>query len=100
MLEMIEVAGQPGVYETTYDAAAPGIYRFEASAVLEEETLGSARVAVRRQDGIAEHFRIEQNRPLLERLAAATGGRYFARQVNASASSTSGHCSALKRDVT
>jgi uncharacterized membrane protein len=76
-IEMVEVAGQPGVYEASYDAAAPGIYRFEATAALGEESLGSARVAVRRQDGIAEHFQIEQNRPLLERVAAATGGRYF-----------------------
>lgn len=36
-----------------------------------------SRVAVRREDGIAEHFQIQQNRPLLERLAAATGGSYF-----------------------
>ena len=26
---------------------------------------------------ISEHFQIQQNRPLLERLASLTGGRYF-----------------------
>jgi hypothetical protein len=34
-------------------------------------------VAVRREDGVAEHFQIQQNRPLLERIANATGGQYF-----------------------
>ena len=33
---------------------------------------------MRREDGVVEHYNVQQNRPLLERLAAATGGRYFA----------------------
>ena len=33
--------------------------------------------AVRREDGVVEHYHAQQNRPLLERLAAATGGSYF-----------------------
>lgn len=33
---------------------------------------------MRRADGVAEHFRVEQNRALLERIANATGGTYFA----------------------
>jgi hypothetical protein len=32
---------------------------------------------VRREDGVVEHFNVAQNRPLLERVAAATSGRYF-----------------------
>ena len=43
-----------------------------------DEELGRARFAVRREDGVIEHYRVAQNRPLLERLAAATGGTYFA----------------------
>ena len=70
--------GQPGRYEAAIDASAGGIYRFEATAELEGELLGTSRLAIRREDGVAEHFRIQQNRPLLERLASATGGRYFA----------------------
>jgi hypothetical protein len=31
----------------------------------------------RREDGIAENFRAEQNRDLLEKLSAATGGQYY-----------------------
>lgn len=75
---MSAVPGQPGRYEMTYEAADPGIYRFEAVAEHGGEELGRSRVAVRREDGVAEHFQIQQNRPLLERIANATGGRYFA----------------------
>jgi hypothetical protein len=77
-ITMLPVPGAPGRYAASVDAADVGIYRFEADASLDGEPLGSSRVAVRRQDGVAEHFRVQQNRPLLERLAAATGGSYFA----------------------
>lgn len=50
----------------------------EPAASEDDGILGTARVAVRRADGVAEHFRVEQNRALLERIAAATGGSYFA----------------------
>lgn len=76
-LEMTPVPGASGLYETVYETARPGIYRFEAAARIGEESLGSARLAVRREDGVIEHFNVQQNRPLLERLAGATGGRYF-----------------------
>ncbi len=55
-----------------------GVYRFMAAAQAGDEALGSSRFAVRREDGVVEHFNVQQNRPLLERLAAATSGRYFA----------------------
>ncbi|MYJ96643.1 MAG: hypothetical protein F4053_13975 [Proteobacteria bacterium] len=32
---------------------------------------------MRRATGVSEHFQIQQNRPLLERVASLTGGRYF-----------------------
>ncbi len=82
-VEMTPVAGERGVYEAAYETARPGIFRFEAVAKSVDEAgadeeLGRARFAVRREDGVIEHYRVQQNRPLLERLAAATGGRYFA----------------------
>ena len=58
------------------DASAEGRGGAAQGPVAEE--LGRARFAVRREDGVIEHYRVAQNRPLLERLAAATGGRYFA----------------------
>ena len=77
-IAMTAVPGQPGRYEASYDAERSGIYRFEAVASLDDEELGRSRLAVRRADGVAEHFQVQQNRTLLERLSAATGGRYFA----------------------
>ncbi|HEX6997395.1 MAG TPA: glutamine amidotransferase [Gammaproteobacteria bacterium] len=76
-LELTPVPGERGVYEGTFEAPEPGVYRFEARAERDGETLGTARFAVRRQDGVTEHFGVQQNRALLERLAAATGGTYF-----------------------
>ena len=32
---------------------------------------------VRREDGVAENFHLEQNRELLEKLASQTGGSYY-----------------------
>ena len=74
---MQPVSGEPGAYEATVLADAAGLYRFEARAELGEETLGRAGYSVRRATGVSEHFQIQQNRPLLERLASLTGGRYF-----------------------
>jgi uncharacterized membrane protein len=77
-LEMTPVAGERGIYEAAYDTTHTGVFRFEAVAKnAAAEDLGRARFAVRREDGVVEHYRVQQNRPLLERLAAATGGRYF-----------------------
>ncbi|HET8696739.1 MAG TPA: hypothetical protein VFO94_04600 [Gammaproteobacteria bacterium] len=75
---MTPVAGEPGVYQAAYETPHAGMFRFEASAQQGDEKLGSAQLAVRRQDGVVEHYHTQQNRPLLERLAAATGGKYFA----------------------
>jgi uncharacterized membrane protein len=77
-VQMQAVPGVPGRYETTVEADSVGMYRFEAQANLDDSVLGRSRVAIRRDDGISEHFKVEQNRALLERLAAATGGQYFA----------------------
>jgi uncharacterized membrane protein len=77
IVDMRPVPGEPGFYEAAIQAEEAGMYRFETEARLNDDLLGSARVAVRRADGIAEHFQIQQNRPLLENLAEITGGQYF-----------------------
>ena len=74
---MTPVAGERGVYQATYETTHTGIFRFEAAAKSGDEKLGNARFAVRREDGVLEHYHTQQNRALLERLAAATGGNYF-----------------------
>jgi uncharacterized membrane protein len=76
-LEMTPVPGERGVYQATYETAHPGMFRFAATARVGDESLGSAQFAVRREDGVAEHYHTQQNRALLERIAAATGGTYF-----------------------
>ena len=76
-IEMTPVPGQRGVFEAVYETEHTGVFRFEATASAGDESLGSARFAVRREDGVVEHFNVAQNRPLLERVAAATSGRYF-----------------------
>jgi uncharacterized membrane protein len=76
-LEMTPVAGERGSYQATYETAHPGMFRFAATARVGDESLGSAQFAVRREDGVAEHYHTQQNRALLERIAAATGGNYF-----------------------
>jgi uncharacterized membrane protein len=77
-IDMTPIPGERGAYQATYETPQPGIYRFVAKATQGDEELGTASFAIRRQDGVVEHFHTQQNRPLLERLAAATGGRYFA----------------------
>lgn len=70
-------ADAPDVAATTpHAAAAEAEAEPEANAPSGEE-LGRAEFAVRRENGVAEHFHLAQNRPLLERIATATGGRYF-----------------------
>jgi hypothetical protein len=76
-LAMTPIPGEPGFYAATFQAENVGLYEFEAQASAADEPLGSALFAVRREDGVAEHFAIQQNRPLLERLAQLTGGSYF-----------------------
>ena len=81
LLDMTPVAGERGIYEASYETTHTGVFRFEATAKTADpgmEDLGRARFAVRREDGVVEHYRVGQNRALLERLAAATGGSYFA----------------------
>jgi uncharacterized membrane protein len=77
-VSMTPVAGERGVYQAVYETQHPGMFRFDAVAQRGDEKLGEAQFAVRREDGVVEHYHVQQNRPLLERLAAATGGKYFA----------------------
>jgi hypothetical protein len=61
-----------GRYTATLDAGSSGLYR-----VALETSQGGAQLQLRREDGVAEHFATRQNRAVLERLAAMTGGRYW-----------------------
>jgi hypothetical protein len=41
------------------------------------EEIGRDTFTFRREDGIAENFHVEQNRELLQKLSAETGGQYY-----------------------
>ena len=80
-LEMTPVAGERGLYEATYETAHAGMFRFEAVAEdRRRRSRSGARAASRCGARTASSSTItsQQNRALLERLAAATGGSYFA----------------------
>jgi hypothetical protein len=66
-----------GVYSTEWNAAKTGSYVAEITAKRAGQELGRDVVTFRREDGAAENFHQEQNRELLEKLAAETGGRYY-----------------------
>jgi hypothetical protein len=70
----------PGLYETEWTADKPGAYLAEIVAETtgaSPQELGRDVVTFERQNGVAENFHTEQNRPLLEQLASETGGRYW-----------------------
>jgi len=70
----------PGTFSAEWEAEKPGSYVAEIVARQGEEEQGRDVVNFRREDGVAENFRAEQNRELLEKLATETGGKYY--QVN------------------
>ena len=66
-----------GRYTATVQADAPGLYRLSMNAKAGKTDLGTLQTHFRRNDGIVEHFGTQQNRPLLQRIADSTGGRYW-----------------------
>ncbi len=68
---------EEGVYVAEYAAEKPGSYVAEIVARRDQEELGRDVLMFRREDGVAEHFHVTQNRELLEKLAEQTGGRYY-----------------------
>ena len=66
-----------GRYTATVQANATGLYRLTMQAKNGSTDIGSLQTHFRRNDGIVEHFRTQQNRPLLQRIADSTGGRYW-----------------------
>lgn len=76
--QTMQPSGQgDGRYFATLDAASTGLYRIEMTARAGNREVGSAVTHVLRNDGVAEHFATHQHRALLERIASATGGRYW-----------------------
>jgi len=78
--ETVEMRPDPleqGSYATGWTTPKPGSYLVEVVAKKGTEELGRDVLTFRREDGVAESFRAEQNRELLDKLASETGGRYY-----------------------
>lgn len=68
---------EQGSYSAEWTTPKPGSYLVEMVAKRGTEELGRDVLTFRREDGVAENFRVEQNRELLEKLSSETGGRYY-----------------------
>ena len=66
-----------GVYTADWTMPKAGSYVVEVTAHRGVEDLGRDVITVKRDDGVAENFHVEQNRELLEKLSSETGGRYY-----------------------
>lgn len=66
-----------GMYLADWDAPKDGSYIAEITATRPNQNLGRDVITFRREDGVAENFGRTQNRELLEKLAEATGGKYY-----------------------
>jgi uncharacterized membrane protein len=67
----------PGLFEAEVAAGADALVRIDASASRAGETLGAASLYLRGEPALGEDFASEQDRALLEAIAAQSGGRYF-----------------------
>jgi len=77
VVPLLPARGETGAYAAEWKAEAPGSYLAEVVARQGETELGRDVLTFRREDGVAEKFRTEQNRELLERIAQQSGGRYY-----------------------
>jgi uncharacterized membrane protein len=83
LVEMAPVPDSPGQFQAAWSAPKTGSYLTEVTAQRADagtstvKELGRDVLTFQRMDGVAENFHTEQNRELLERLAAQTGGQYW-----------------------
>ena len=84
VVELTPEANNPGVFHGEWNAEKPGSYVTEITAIRANakdaagpQEIGRDVLTFARMDGVAENFHTEQNRELLQQLAAQTGGRYW-----------------------
>lgn len=68
---------EEGAYTADWNAEKAGSYLTEIVAHRGNEEVGRDVATFRRENGTAEDFHLEQNRELLEKLSAQTGGHYY-----------------------
>jgi uncharacterized membrane protein len=76
-VDMTPVPDSPGSFQADWNAEKPGSYLAEIVAQRGGQDIGRDDITFQRMDGVAENFHTAQNRPLLEQLAAETGGSYW-----------------------
>ena len=76
-IEMTPDPNSPGTFHADWTADQAGSYLTEVVATRDKDELGRDVLTFAREDGVAENFHTEQNRGLLEKLSAETGGRYW-----------------------
>lgn len=76
-VQMLPSGQGDGRYTASVEAPSTGLYRVSMTATGRDKALGSLETHFRRNDGVVEHFGTQQNRPLLQRIADSTGGRYW-----------------------
>ena len=74
---MLPSGQNDGRYTAMLQATETGLYRLMMQARSGKSDIGTVQTHFRRNDGVVEHFGTQQNRPLLERIAQVTGGRYW-----------------------
>ena len=79
-VEMTPDPQTPGIFRADWTADQTGSYLTEVIATRGQEELGRDVLNFARMDGVAENFHTEQNRDLLEKLSAETGGQYWTPQ--------------------
>ena len=77
VIEMTPDPSSTGTFTGEWNAEKAGGYMAEVVAQRGEEEVGRDILLFHREDGVAENFRAEQNRELLETLSEQTGGRYY-----------------------
>ena len=79
-IEMTPDPNSPGTFHAEWSADQAGSYLTEVVATRDKEELGRDVLNFARMDGVAENFHTEQNRDLLQKLSAETGGQYWTPQ--------------------
>ena len=77
-VQLAYVPGTTGEYEGTFDPPAPGKYGVSTTAMLNQQPLGEKiDLDFRVGSPNLEFDQLDLNEPLLKRIAAETGGRYY-----------------------
>jgi hypothetical protein len=69
--------GKDGEYRGSFSAREKGRYEVKVEAQRAGRTLGADTTQVQAADLDTEYFAAEMRRPLLERIAQETGGRFY-----------------------